>query len=204
MATRCLWWTLAAAREYRTARKNFEYRMQELQWVDNMSRTVTGARAMLTNLPQGQSSVAGLVGRLRQEHLGGPAVTEDQALLGATVAAAAPAVPVAEPAAPREPATPARPAEADRSSALPSTPGETTQRPPLPDLSTEEFRLPEPAVVARNPPLQLGMDGLLNGSAGRSRAGDESAAPVSQEQRSATELSEAEQPAPKRVRTPGR
>ncbi|KAL8440658.1 hypothetical protein Emag_007844 [Eimeria magna] len=127
-----------------------------------------------------------------------------QALLGATVAAAAPAVPVAEPAAPHEPATPVRSIEVDHPSAVSSTSGETTLPPPLPDLSTEEFRLPEPAVATRNPPLQLGMDGLLIGSAGRSPAGDEGAAAVSQEPRYATELSEAEQPAPKRVRTPGR
>ncbi|KAL8455870.1 hypothetical protein Emag_000303 [Eimeria magna] len=43
-----------------------------------MSRTVAAARAVLTSLPHGQSSVAGLVGRMRQEQLGDPAVTEDQ------------------------------------------------------------------------------------------------------------------------------
>ncbi|KAL8440676.1 hypothetical protein Emag_007831 [Eimeria magna] len=202
MTTRCVWWTLTAAREYRTAKENFEHRMQ----VDNMSRTVTGARTMLANLPQGQSSVAGLVGRLRQEQQRGVTVTEDQveclvgfwlssaerlaslrgpgrtslreflngvyrtgqALLGATVATAAPAVPVADPSAPHEPATPVRSIEVDHPSAVFSPPGETTPPPPLPDLSTEEFRLPEPAVATRNPPLQLGMDRLLNGSAGRS------------------------------------
>ncbi|KAL8440646.1 hypothetical protein Emag_007855 [Eimeria magna] len=242
MTTRCVWWTLTAAREYRTAKENFEHRMQELLWVDNMSRTVTGARTMLANLPQGQSSVAGLVGRLRQEQQRGVTVTEDQverlvgfwlssaerlaslmgpgrtslreflngvyragqALLGATVAAAAPASPVADPAAPHEPATPVRSIEVDHPSAASSPPEETTPPPPLPALSTEEFRLPEPAVATRNSPLQLGMDGLLNGSAGRSPAGDESVPPVSQEPRPATELSETEQPAPKRVRTPGR
>ncbi|KAL8440831.1 hypothetical protein Emag_007697 [Eimeria magna] len=127
-----------------------------------------------------------------------------QALLGATVAAAAPAAPVADPAAPHEPATPVRSIEVDHPSAASSPPGETTPPPPLPDLSTEEFRLPEPAVATRNPPRQVGMDGLLNGSAGRSPAGDESVPPVSQEPRSAAELSETEQPAPQRVRAPGR
>ncbi|KAL8441298.1 hypothetical protein Emag_007297 [Eimeria magna] len=206
MTTRCVWWTLTAAREYRTAKQNFEHRMQESLWVDNMSRTVTGARTMLANFPQGQSSVAGLVGRLRQEQQRGVTATEDQverlvgfwlssaerlaslmgpgrtflleflnglyragqALLGATVAAAASSVPVADPAAPREPATPVRSIKVDHPSAVSTPPGETTPPPPLPDLSTEEFRLPEPAVATRNSPLQLGMDGLLNGSAGRS------------------------------------
>ncbi|KAL8440651.1 hypothetical protein Emag_007850 [Eimeria magna] len=45
------------------------------------------------------------------------------------------------------------------------------------------------------------MDGLLNGSAGRCPAGDESVPPVSQEPRSATELSETEQPAPPHTRS---
>ncbi|KAL8440304.1 hypothetical protein Emag_007883 [Eimeria magna] len=236
MITRCVWWTLTAAREYKTAKENFEQRMQELQWVDNMSRTVTGARTMLANLPQGPSSVADLVGRLRQEQQRGVTVTDDQverlvgfwlssaerltslmgpgrtafreffngvyptrqALLGATVAAAAPAAPVADPAAPPEPATPVRSIRVDHPSPAPSTPGEATPPPPPPDPSAEEFRLREPAVATRSPPLQLGMDGLLNGSAGRSPAGDESVPPVSQEPRSATELSETEQPAPTR------
>ncbi|KAL8441265.1 hypothetical protein Emag_007321 [Eimeria magna] len=127
-----------------------------------------------------------------------------QALLGATVAAAAPAAPVADPAAPPQPATPVRSVRVDHPSRAPSTPGEATPPPPPPDPSVEEFRLPEPAAATRSPPLQLGMDGLLNGSAGRSPAGDESVPPVSQEPRSATELSETEQPAPKRVRAPGR
>ncbi|KAL8441470.1 hypothetical protein Emag_007140 [Eimeria magna] len=209
MATRCVWWTLAAAREHRTARENFEYRLQELQWVDNMSRTVAAARAMLTNLPHGQSSVGGLVGRLRQEHLGGPAVTEDQVecLVGFCLSsakrrcwerrnAAVTSRPVAAPAAPREPTTPAQFAKADQPSASPNTPEETTPPPPLPNLSAEEFRLPESSVTASNLPQQLGMDGLLNGSAGRSPAGDDGVAPVSQEKGSAAELSETEQPAP--------
>ncbi|KAL8441282.1 hypothetical protein Emag_007307 [Eimeria magna] len=240
MTTRCVWWTLTAARDYRTAKENFEQRMQELQWVDNMSRTVTGARTMLANLPQGPSSVADLIGRLRQKQQRGVTVTDDQverlvgcwlssaerlsalmgpgrtflreflngvyrtgqALLGATVAAATPAAPVAYPAAPHEPATPVRPLMLDHPP--PSPPGGATSPPPLPDPSTEEFRLPESAVATRNPPLQLGMDGLLNGSAGRSPPGDESVPPVGQEPRYTTELSDAEQPAPKRVRTPGR
>ncbi|KAL8440919.1 hypothetical protein Emag_007613 [Eimeria magna] len=193
-------------------------------WVDNMSPTVTGARTMLANLPQGSSSVANLVGRLRQEQQRGVTVTDDQverlvgfwlssaerlaslmgpgrtslreflngvyrtgqALLGATVAAAAPDPPAADPAAPYEPATPVRSIAVDHPSAAPSPPGEATPPPPLADPSTEEVRLPEPAVATRNPPLQLGMDGLLNGSAGRSPAGDESVPPVSQEPRSAT------------------
>ncbi|KAL8440863.1 hypothetical protein Emag_007665 [Eimeria magna] len=233
MATRCVWWTLGAAREYRTARENLEYSLQELQWVDNMGRTVAAARAVLTSLPHGQSSVAGLVSRMRQEQLGGPAVTEDQmdclvgfwlssaerlaalmgpgrtslreflsgvyhagqALLGTTVATAVPSRPVAAPAAPREPSTSAPFAGADHPSALPSTPEETTPPPPLPDLSAEEFRLPESSVTARNSPQQLGMDGLLNGSVGHSPADDDSAAPVGQEKGSAAELSETEQSA---------
>ncbi|KAL8439971.1 hypothetical protein Emag_007891 [Eimeria magna] len=178
MTTRCVWWTLAAAREYRTARENFEQRMQELQWVDNMSRTVTGARTVLANLPQGSSSVADLVGRFRQEQQRGVTVTDDQverlvgfwlssaerlaalmgpgrtslreflngvyrtgqALLGATVAAAAAAASVEDPAAPHEPATPVRSIVVDNPSAAPSPPGEATPPPPLPDPSTEEFR----------------------------------------------------------------
>ncbi|KAL8442445.1 hypothetical protein Emag_006462 [Eimeria magna] len=78
MAARCVWWTRAAAREYRTARENFEFRLQELQCVDSMSRTGATARAVLPSPPHGQSSVARLVGQLSQEQLGGPAVTEDQ------------------------------------------------------------------------------------------------------------------------------
>ncbi|KAL8440636.1 hypothetical protein Emag_007865 [Eimeria magna] len=92
----------------------------------------------------------------------------------------------------------------DHPPASPSPPGGATPPPPLPDPSTEEFRLPESAVATRNQPLQLGMDGLLNGSAGRSPPGDESVPTVGQESRPATELSDTEQPAPKRVRTPGR
>ncbi|KAL8440768.1 hypothetical protein Emag_007748 [Eimeria magna] len=231
-----------AARDYRTAKENFEQRMQELQWVDNMSRTVTGARTMLANLPQGPSSVADLIGRLRQEQQRGATMTDDQverlvgfwlssaerlgalmgpgraalreffngvyrtgqALLGATVASVTPAVPVADPVAPHEPATPVRPLMVDHPPAAPSPPGGATPPPPLPDPSTEEFRLPESAVATRDQPLQLGMDGLLNGSAGRSPPGDESVPTVGQESRPATELSDTEQPAPKRVRTPGR
>ncbi|KAL8440695.1 hypothetical protein Emag_007813 [Eimeria magna] len=231
-----------AARDYRTAKEDFEQRMQELQWVDNMSRTVTGARTMLANLPQGPSSVADLIGRLWQEQQRGVTMTDDQverlvgfwlssaerlgalmgpgrtalreffngvyrtgqALLGATVAAVTPAVPVADPVAPHEPATPVRPLMVDPPPAAPSPSGGATSPPPLPDPSPEEFRLPESAVATRNQPLQLGMDGLLNDSAGRSPPGDESAPTVGQESRPATELSDTEQPAPKRVRTPGR
>ncbi|KAL8441281.1 hypothetical protein Emag_007309 [Eimeria magna] len=202
--TRCVWWTLTAAREYRTAKDNFEQRMQELQWVDHMSRTVTGARTLLANLPQGSSSAADLVGHLRQEQQREVTVTDDQALLGATVAAAAPAAPAADPAAPHEPAAPVRSIAVDHPSAAPSPPGEATPPPPLPDPTTEEFRLPQPAVATRNPPLQLAMDGLLNGAAGRSPTGDQSVPPNSREPRSATELSETEQPAPKRARSAGR
>ncbi|KAL8446317.1 hypothetical protein Emag_004769 [Eimeria magna] len=242
MTTRCVWWTLMAARNYRTAKENFEQRMQELQWVDNMSSTVTGARTMLANLPQGPSSVADLIGRLRQEQQRETTMTDDQverlvgfwlssaerlgalmgpgraalseffngvyrtgqALLGATVASVTPAVPVADPVAPHEPAPPVRPLMVDHPPAAPSPPGGATSPPPLPDPSTEEFRLPESAVATRNQPLQLGMDGLLNGSAGRSPPGDESVPTVGQESRPATELSDTERPAPKRVRTPGR
>ncbi|KAL8441279.1 hypothetical protein Emag_007310 [Eimeria magna] len=204
MTTRCVWWTLMAARDYRTAKDNFEQRMQELQWVDNMSRTVTGARTMLASLPQGPSSVADLIGRLRQEQQRGVTMTDDQALLGATVAAVTPAAPVADPVAPHEPATPVRPLMVDHPPAAPSPPGGATSPPPLSDPGTEEFRLPESAVATRNSPLQLGMDGLLNGSAGRFPPGDESVPTVGQESRSATELSDTEHFARKRVRTPGR
>ncbi|KAL8443858.1 hypothetical protein Emag_005760 [Eimeria magna] len=177
-----------------------------------MSRTVAAARAVLTSTPHGQSSVAGLVCRLRQEQLGGPAMMEDQveylraghALLGTTVATAVPPLPVAAPAAPREPSTPAPFAGLDHPSALPGTPEETTPLLALPDLSAEEFRLPESSVTARNAPQQLSMDGLLSGSVGRSPADDDSAAPGGREKGSAAELSETEQPAPKRARTPGR
>ncbi|KAL8456153.1 hypothetical protein Emag_000015 [Eimeria magna] len=222
-----------------TVREKFEYRLQELQWIDSMSRTVATARAVLTSPPHGQSSVARVVGRLRQEQLGGPAVTEDQVerllgfwpasakrlaalmgpgrtslreflkgvyragqgLLGMTVATAVPSRPVAAPAAPREPSMSAPFAHP---SALPSTPEETTSPPPLPDLSAEVFRLPESSGTARNRPQQLGMDGLLNGFVGRSPADVDSAAPVGQEKGPAAELSETEQPPPKRARTPGR
>ncbi|KAL8440836.1 hypothetical protein Emag_007694 [Eimeria magna] len=78
MATRCVWWTRAAARDYRTARENFEYRLQELQWVNSLSRTVATAHAVLTSPSHGQSSAEALVDQLRREQLGGPAVTEDQ------------------------------------------------------------------------------------------------------------------------------
>ncbi|KAL8442558.1 hypothetical protein Emag_006359 [Eimeria magna] len=64
MATRCVWWTLAAAQEYRTARENFEYRLQELQWVDSLSRTVATAHAVLTSPSHKQSSAAALVDQL--------------------------------------------------------------------------------------------------------------------------------------------
>ncbi|KAL8441663.1 hypothetical protein Emag_006983 [Eimeria magna] len=78
IATRCVWWTPASALEYRTARGSSEYRLQELQWVDNMSCTVAAARAVLTSLPQGQRLLAVPAHRMRQERLAGPAVTEDQ------------------------------------------------------------------------------------------------------------------------------
>ncbi|KAL8440825.1 hypothetical protein Emag_007700 [Eimeria magna] len=72
-----------------------------------------------------------------------------QALLGTTVATAVPSRPVAAPAAPRAPSTSAPFAGPDHPSALPGTPEETTPPPPLPDLSAEEFRLPESSVAAR-------------------------------------------------------
>ncbi|KAL8442994.1 hypothetical protein Emag_006152 [Eimeria magna] len=237
MATRCVWWTLAAAQDYRTARKNFEYRLQELQWVNSLSRTVATAHAVLTSPSHGRSSAEALVDQLRREQLGGPAVTEDQverlvgfwlssaerlaalvgpgctslreflngvyragqALLGMTVASTVPSRPVDAPAAPREPNASAPSAGKGRLSDFPSTSEETTPPPPLPNLGTEEFGLPESAVTARNPPQQLGMDGLLNGSAGRSPADDASVAPVGQETGSAAELSGTEQPSPKRA-----
>ncbi|KAL8443494.1 hypothetical protein Emag_005885 [Eimeria magna] len=182
MVTRCVWWTLAAARDYRTARENFEYRLQELQWVNSLSRTVAAAHAVLTSPSQGQSSAEALVGQLRREQLGRPAVTEDQVerLVGFWLS------------------------RAGRPSNFTSTPEEATPPPPLPHLGIEEFRLPESAVTARNPPQQLGMDGLLNGSAGRSPADDASVGLVGQETGTAAELSETKQPAPKRARTPGR
>ncbi|KAL8442583.1 hypothetical protein Emag_006340 [Eimeria magna] len=125
-------------------------------------------------------------------------------LLGTTVATAVPSRPVAAPAAPLEPSTSAPFAVSRHPSALPSTPEETTPSPPLPDLSAEESRLPESSVTARNPPQQLGMDGLLNGSVGRAPADDNSAAPVGQEKEPAAEVSVTDQPAPKRASTPGR
>ncbi|KAL8441150.1 hypothetical protein Emag_007411 [Eimeria magna] len=121
-----------------------------------------------------------------------------------TVASTVPSRPADAPVAPREPSTSAPPAWMGRPSAFRCTPEETTPPPPLLDLGTEEFRLPESAVTARNPPQQLRMDGLLNGSAGRFPADDASVAPAGLETGSAAELSEREQPAPKRARTPGR
>ncbi|KAL8440951.1 hypothetical protein Emag_007584 [Eimeria magna] len=231
MTTRCVWWTLAAARQYRTARESFEYRLQELRWVDNMTRTVAAARSVLTSLPQGQRSLTGLADRMRQEQLGGPAVTEHQlsseerlaalmgpgraslrefldrvyrtgqALLGSTVATFVPPRRVALPAAPHDPVAVARPAGPDSASALPGNRDVTRPPPPLPALLTEEFRLPEPCVAVRDPRQQLGMDGLLNGSAGRSPADDVSSAADDKGERSAEELSGVEQPAAKRART---
>ncbi|KAL8440645.1 hypothetical protein Emag_007856 [Eimeria magna] len=200
------------------------------------------ARWVLTSLPQGQSSLTGLADRVRQEQLGGPAVTGDQveclvgfwlssaerltplmgpgraslreffngvyrtgqALLRSTVATSAPPRGVAAPGAPHEPGAVARPAGPDSPSAPPGTPDVTTPPPPLPALLTEEFRLPEPSVGVRDPPQQLGMDGLLNGSAGRSPADDVSSAADDKGKGSAAELSGVKQPAPKRARTPGR
>ncbi|KAL8440698.1 hypothetical protein Emag_007811 [Eimeria magna] len=78
MTARCVWWTLAAAREYKTARESFEYRLQELQWVDYMSRTVAAALSVLTGLAQGPGSLTGLANRMRLEQLRSPAVTDDQ------------------------------------------------------------------------------------------------------------------------------
>ncbi|KAL8442425.1 hypothetical protein Emag_006467 [Eimeria magna] len=121
-----------------------------------------------------------------------------------TVASTVPSRPVDAPAAPHEPSASAPTAGAGRSSNFPSTPEKATPPPPLPDLGTEEFRLSESAVTARNPPQQLGMDVLLNGSASRSPADDASVAPVGQETGTAAELSGTEQPAPKGARTPGR
>ncbi|KAL8440702.1 hypothetical protein Emag_007808 [Eimeria magna] len=165
---------------------------------------MAAARSVLTSLPQGQSSLAGLVGRMRQEQLGGPAMAEDQveclvgfclssaerlaalmgsgrtflreflngvyraahALLGTAVSTSVSTRLVAAPAAPREPSAFAPPSKPDSPSAPPATPEETTPPPPLPDLGAEEFRLPESCVTASNPPQQLGMDRLLNGSVG--------------------------------------
>ncbi|KAL8440685.1 hypothetical protein Emag_007823 [Eimeria magna] len=216
------------------ARENFEYPLQELQWVDSLSSTVATAHAVLTKPSHGQSSAAGLVDQLRREQLGGPAVTEDQverlvgfwlssaerlatlvgpgrtslreflngvyragqALLGMTVASTVPSRPVDAPAAPREPSTSASVAETGDPSDLPSFPEETT--PPRPCLIWVQKSSACPIICDRaqpNPPQQLGMDGLLNGSAGRSPADDASVAPVGQETGSAAELSEKEQPA---------
>ncbi|KAL8441748.1 hypothetical protein Emag_006922 [Eimeria magna] len=205
MATRCVWWTLAAAREYRAARESFEYRLQELQWVDSPSRMVATAHAV---------SRTALVDQLPREELGGPAVTEDQVkrLVGFWLSSAERLAALVGPdsTALREflngvyRAGQALLGMRVASTAFPSSPGKTTPPPPLPDLGAEEFRLPESAVTARNPPQQLGMYGLLNGSAGRSPADDATLAPVGQETGSAAELSETEQPAPKRPRSPGR
>ncbi|KAL8441462.1 hypothetical protein Emag_007143 [Eimeria magna] len=134
----------------------------KLQWVDNMSRKVAAARAVLTSLPPGQSSVAGLDGRLRQEQLGGPAVKEDQVecSVGFWLSRAKPSAAFMGPcgASVSEfldrvyPAGQALTAgrrvggasRAKQPSASPSTREETTPLPPLSDLSAEEFRLPEP------------------------------------------------------------
>ncbi|KAL8443791.1 hypothetical protein Emag_005805 [Eimeria magna] len=151
-----------------------------------MRRTVAAARAVLTSLPHGQRSLAGVVGQMRQEQLGGPAVTEDQveclvgfwlssmdrlvslmgsgktslrefvdgvyragqALLGTAVARTFAPRLVAATAAPREPSTSAPLAGPDGPLALPCTPEETTAQTLLPDLSVEEFRLPESSVTA--------------------------------------------------------
>ncbi|KAL8442712.1 hypothetical protein Emag_006264 [Eimeria magna] len=78
-----------------------------------------------------------------------------------------------------------------------------TPPPPLPASLTEELGLPEPSVAVRDPPQQLGMDGLLNGSGGRSPADDVSSAANDKGKGSAAEHSGVEQPAPKRERTPG-
>ncbi|KAL8439696.1 hypothetical protein Emag_007901 [Eimeria magna] len=208
MTTRCVWWALTAARDYKTAKENFEQRLQELQNEQQRGLTVTDDQVehLVGFWLSSAERLAALMGPGKtalREFFNGVYRT-GQALLGATVAAAAPAAPVADPAASPELATPARSSRVDHPSPALSTPGGATPPPPPPDPRAEEFRLPEPAMTTRSPPLQLGMHGLLNGSAGRSPAGDESVPPVCQESRSATELSESEQPAAKRVRTPGR
>ncbi|KAL8450002.1 hypothetical protein Emag_003470 [Eimeria magna] len=241
MATLCVWWTLAAGQEYRAASESFEHCLQELQWVDSLSRTIA-AHAMLTSSSHGQSSAPSQVDQPRQEQLGGPAVTEDQverlilfwlssaerlatlvgpgrtsprefrnglyraeqALLGMTVASTVPPRPVDAPAAPHEPSASAPSAGMGHFSALPSTPEETTPPPPLPDLGTEEFRLPQSSVTERIPPQHLGVDELLNGLVGRCSADDASVAPVAQQTGSTAELSKIKQPASRRTRTPGK
>ncbi|KAL8441244.1 hypothetical protein Emag_007334 [Eimeria magna] len=60
------------------ARESLEYRLEELQWVDNMSRTVAAAGWVLKGVRQGQSSLTGLADRMRQKQLEGPAVMGDQ------------------------------------------------------------------------------------------------------------------------------
>ncbi|KAL8441043.1 hypothetical protein Emag_007504 [Eimeria magna] len=203
---------------------------KELQWVDNISRTVAPLRPVLTSLPQGQSSLTGLADLMCQEQLGGRAVTDDQR--GATSRflgpgqSSAPRVPqrrilygagragigggylrprlVATPEAQHAPGAIARPAGPDSLSAPPGTPDVTTPPPPLPALRTEESGLPEPSVAVRDPPQQLGMDGLLNGPAGGSPADDVSSAADEKGEGSSAELSGVEQPAPKRAPTPGR
>ncbi|KAL8449409.1 hypothetical protein Emag_003590 [Eimeria magna] len=203
MTTRCVWWTLAAAREYKTAREIFEYRLQELQWVDNMSRTVAAALGFWLSSAERLAALMGPGRTSLREFLSG-VYPAGQALLGTTVATAVPSRPVAAPAAPREPSTFAPPTGLDSPSALPGTPEVTTPPPPLPDLRTEEFRVPESSVTVRDLPQQLGTDGLLNGSVGRSPADDASAATDDKEKGPSAELSGTEQPPPKRARTLGK
>ncbi|KAL8441123.1 hypothetical protein Emag_007431 [Eimeria magna] len=69
MATCCVWWTLAAAQDYRTARENFAYRLRELQRVNSLSRTVATAHAVLTSPSHAQSSAEALVDQLSREQL---------------------------------------------------------------------------------------------------------------------------------------
>ncbi|KAL8441367.1 hypothetical protein Emag_007237 [Eimeria magna] len=206
-APRCVWWTLAAAREYRTARESFEYRLQELQWIDSMSRTVAAARAMLTSLPRGQSSVAGPRGAVSRPHGPGQNISarisqrgipcgsapagndggyQRAFTSGRRAGGASPAGPVC---------TARRAGPSLGSTRHPRK--KPHRRRPCPTLSAEEFRLPESSVTARDPPQQLGMDGLLNGYVGSSPADDGSAPTANQEKGSAAELSEREQPAPK-------
>ncbi|KAL8440717.1 hypothetical protein Emag_007797 [Eimeria magna] len=156
--------------------------------VDQLRREQLGGPAVTENQVErlvgfwlsSAERLAALVGPSRislREFLNG-AYRAGQALLGMTVANTVPSRPVDAPAAPYEPSASVPNGGAGRPSNFPSTPEEATPPPPLPNLGTEEFRLPESVVTARNPPQQLGMDGLLNVSAGRSPADDASLAPV--------------------------
>ncbi|KAL8440656.1 hypothetical protein Emag_007846 [Eimeria magna] len=183
MATRCVWWTLAAAREYKMARESFEYRLQEL-WAKLVSGPGRPDAPGAVRGPGGDGGSDGVFGRVLVVQRGaasrshGPGRTSlrkflsgvyrtGEALLGTAVATSISSRLGAAPAAPRGPSAFAPPTRPDSPSALPGAPEETTPPPPMPDLRAEEFRLPGSSATARDPPQQLGMDRLLDGSPSR-------------------------------------